>query len=123
MLVRFTSITAGEMIMFAQHVRSLFEIIGKECTARGVFTKEQLPEAIARLRGAVDEEKLDAKLARMPHDDDEEEQAKPAMDHDTYEMIAKDKVGLVRRAYPLIHFMELTEKENGFVLWETDEDF
>ena len=58
MLVRLTSNTAGEMIMFAEHARRLFEIIGKECTARGVFTKEQLPEAIHCLRRAVHEERL-----------------------------------------------------------------
>lgn len=53
MLVRLTSNTSGEMIMFAEHARRLFEIVGKECTARGVFTTEQLPAAIARLRQAV----------------------------------------------------------------------
>lgn len=121
MLVKFTSISAGEMIMFSQHVRALFEIIGKECTARGVFTKEQLPEAIGRLRRVADEEKLEAKLAQMPKG--QEDDATPEVDKEIYEMLARDKVGLVQRAHPLLHFMELTERENGFVLWETDEDF
>ena len=48
MLVRLTSNTSGEMIMFAEHAHALFEWMGKESTARGVFTREQLPEAIAR---------------------------------------------------------------------------
>ena len=58
MLVKLTSNTSGEMIMFAEHARRLFDIIGKECTARGVFTKEQLPDAIARLRQAVQEDRM-----------------------------------------------------------------
>jgi len=49
--------------MMADQVRRLFEIIGKRCTAQGVFTLEQLPDAIARLRRAVEEEKQAAKLA------------------------------------------------------------
>ena len=57
MLVRLTSSTSGKMIMFAEHARVLFGWIGKECVARGVFTEEQLPEAIARLRRGAEEEK------------------------------------------------------------------
>ena len=62
MLIKLTSSTSGEVVMFAKHARLLFEIIGKECTASGVFTFEQLPAALARLYQAVDEEKLAAKL-------------------------------------------------------------
>ena len=36
MLVRLTSSTSGEIIMFAEHAHALFEWIGKETTARGV---------------------------------------------------------------------------------------
>ena len=57
MLVRLTSNTSGEIIMFAEHLHTLFQIIGKECTPRGVFLAEQLPDAIAKLHKAVDEEK------------------------------------------------------------------
>ena len=57
MLVKLTSNTSGEMIMLAEHVRRLFEIIGKDCTARGVFLTEQLPEAIEKLHRAVNDEK------------------------------------------------------------------
>lgn len=39
----------------------LFEWIGKETTARGVFVKEQLPEAIAKLQHGVEEERAEAK--------------------------------------------------------------
>ena len=32
MLVRINSNTSGDMIMFAEHLRLLFDIIGKECS-------------------------------------------------------------------------------------------
>lgn len=53
MLVKFTSSTSGQIMMFAQVARQMLEILGKDCNARGVITSEQLPDAIARLRGAV----------------------------------------------------------------------
>jgi hypothetical protein len=121
MLVRFNSSKSGEMIMFAKHVHELFEIIGKECTQRGVFMPEQLPDAIARLHGAIDEEKLNEKLALMTLAD--EDKTKHRMDREADKTIASDNIGLMRHAHPLLHFMELTQSEGGFILWETDTDF
>lgn len=121
MLIRLNSSTSGEMIMFAEHARQLFEIIGKECTARGVFIKEQLPEAIARLHHAVEEEKKalheaehKARLEGFDLDDevtDEEHKS------------GRTGIHLGQRATPLIHLMEWTQKEDGFILWEADQDF
>ncbi|WP_301100392.1 DUF1840 domain-containing protein [Propionivibrio sp.] len=105
MLIKLTSNTSGEMIMFAKHARRLFEIIGKECSARGVFTQEQLPQAIASLHRAVDEDKA--------HSRDEE----GADDKNT------EQISLGQRAQPLIHLMEWTLKEKGFILWEAERDF
>ena len=122
MLVRFTSSTSGEMVMFAHHARELFEIIGKECTQRGVFLKEQLPEAIALLHGAVDQEKLTEKLARMTKADKAKSEVELEIDGVDKEL-EENKIALGRRALPLIHFMELTEKQSGFILWETEGDF
>jgi len=41
MLVKFTSSTSGQIMMFAPVARLLLELVGKECTARGVITTEQ----------------------------------------------------------------------------------
>ena len=127
MLVRLTSSTSGEMIMLAAHARVFFDWIGKECTARGVFTKEQLPEAIARLHQGVEEEKQAIRLqlqekarekAREKQgggDDDEADEDK--------ESGPREDVTLGQRAQPLIHLMEWTLKEGGFILWEASGDF
>lgn len=121
MLVRLTSSTSGEMIMYAEHLRHLYEIIGKECTARGVFTTEQLSEAIARLQYAVHDEKLALHEAACKMHEagiDEDDQAADE-DH----RCGRVGVHLAQRAHPLIHLMEWTLREEGFILWETEKDF
>jgi hypothetical protein len=124
MLIKLKSNTSGEIIMFAKDARQLFEIIGKECTARGVFVTEQLPPAISSLQRAVDEEKLAARLqadesrssdahGKHPHEEgDEDVEEKP-----------EARIGLAQRARPLITLMQWTVKDRGFILWEADQDF
>ena len=121
MLVRLTSSTSGEMIMFAEHLCQLFKIIGKECTARGVFTAEQLPEAITRLQFAVHEENLALhEAASKAHEEGQDEDDELAdEDHKS----GRAGVHLAQRAHPLIKLMEWTLKEEGFILWESTKDF
>lgn len=134
MLIRLTSSTSGEVVMFAKHARRLFEVIGKECTARGVFTFEQLPSALARLYQAVDEEKLAARLlageeragkARPETHDDDEGDAADGEENDADEAKRKadERIGLGQRARPLINLMEWTVREKGYILWEAAQDF
>lgn len=117
MLVKFNSSKAGNMVMFAETARRLFEVMGKEGTARGVFTLEQLPDAIDRLRQAVAEEKAagaTADSARAGEDGQEEAAA------GVREPIS---VSLSQRAYPLIELMERTVREKGYLVWEAAQDF
>ena len=131
MLVRLTSSTSGEIIMFAKHVRALFEWIGKETTARGVFVKEQLPEAIARLQHGVEEERAAAKRlaeekranAEKDKHRDEEDGGNGDGDEKETEMEPEENVSLGQRAQPLINMMQWTLKEEGFILWEAPQDF
>lgn len=123
MLVRFTSSTSGDMIMFAEHAHWLFSIIGKECSARGVFTCEQLPQAIVALKAAIEEEKRQLHEAEQQahEEDDEEEEVEDENDED--HKSGRVGIHLWQRATPLIHLMEWTIKEKGFILWETNCDF
>ena len=121
MLVRMNSSTAGEMVMFAEHARRLFDIIGKECTARGVFTCEQLPEAITRLKEAVAEENLALKAAERQAHEEGLEPEDEAVEDEEYRSGAGIHLG--QRAAPFIHLMEWTLKEKGFILWEAAHDF
>ena len=123
MLVKLTSNTSGEMIMFAEHAHRLFEIIGKECTARGVFTAEQLPDALARLRQAVqDDRQAQQNGERQAQRDGVEERDE---DEERAEARKAGRIGvsLAQRAQPLINLLEWTQKEGGFVLWEAEHDF
>jgi Sec-independent protein translocase protein TatA len=97
----------------------LFEIIGKACTARGVFTAEQLPDAMARLRQAVTAEK--EAVARPQEALPTENKADGESPDDAEQ--SKSSVSLGQRAHPVIRLMERTQKEGGFILWEAAEDF
>jgi len=110
MLVKFTSSTSGQIMMFAQVARQMLEILAKDCNARGVITAEQLPDAIARLRGAV------ADAHRPPPANSEPEDG-------IDEAEGGSRVGIAQRAYPLIELLDWTRKEDGFVLWEAAHDF
>ena len=100
MLIKLTSSTSGEVVMFAKHARRLFEIIGKECTASGVFTFEQLPAALARLYQAVDEEKLAVK--RRAEDQPQADEQPHEQDEAGAEHQADAQISLGQRAQPLI---------------------
>ncbi|GHU04715.1 hypothetical protein FACS1894158_05600 [Betaproteobacteria bacterium] len=117
MLVRLTSNTSGNMIMFAEHARVLFGWIGKECSAHGVFTKEQLSGAIACLRRGAEEEKL-----AIAQQTKEKEVGEEDADEDKKNR-SSEPVTLGQRAQPLIQLMERTQKEGGFILWEAPENF
>ena len=120
MLVRINSSTSGDMIMFAEHLRLLYDIVGKECSARGVFTHDQLPDAIARLKAAVAAEKqaLHEAEQRAREDGNEPEEVSADENGDPF-----GRVHLGQRAAPLVHLMEWTLKEKRFILWEAEHDF
>ena len=130
MLVKLTSSTSGEIIMFAEHLHQLFEIIGKEGTARGVFVAEQLPEAIAKLHHAIEEEKQQLHEAELHARADGHSEEDATADDEDARLAAEEArksgrigVHLAQRAHPLLQMMEWTDKEAGFILWETDKDF
>jgi Domain of unknown function (DUF1840) len=130
MLVRLNSSTSGELLMLAAHLKPLFEILGKDASARGVFVHEQFPAAIALLRAAVDEERRALEEARrlekeaLPEDGGEDSLAEEDREYqeDREERQFHD-VHLGQRAYPLIRLMERTRDEGGYILWEADKDF
>ena len=117
MLVKFNSSTSGQIMMFSPAARQLLEILHKDCTARGVITSEQLPEAIERLRRAV---AGGGSSGSLPPQADP-----PAQDDDSNDDRRADgpPIGLAQRAFPLIELLEWTRKEDGYILWEAAKDF
>ncbi len=107
MLIVFKSKAAGDVMMFDDVAQSLMEIMGKDPDDKGIVTVEQLPEAIARLKAAVAQDKAE----------------KPVVDHDerifekTAEGGKREHVSLARRAVPLIELLEYSLKEEVPVTW------
>ncbi len=111
MLVRFMSSETGEILMFAEPARSLLQAIGKATTARGTFTREEMPAAAAALRAAV------ARATAPPAVEDDG-------DEDAWGK-AEPVVVLGQRAWPLIDMLERTAQggAKANIVWEASADF
>lgn len=110
MLVVFKSDAAAEVIMFGDVAKKLLAILGKDAeVAKGIVTVEQLPDAIARLHAAIDEDK--ARQTTRGEDEDRDDEAGPERSG----MAAP--VGLAQRAWPLLEMLEASKKEGVPVVW------
>jgi hypothetical protein len=107
-LVVFRSKAAGEIFMFAETARRIFQIIDKADAPRGVITAEQVPAALTRLQTAVDEEKAQLKAAG--------EQAQDA-DRRGDEVAAARAITLGQRAFPLLEMLRAAQKKNVEITW------
>ena len=107
MIITFRSKAAGEVIMLGQHAKPLLELAGKvvgdTLEKRGVFTPEQLPDAIARIERALNAEK------DPNFDEDDPAQAARAAQY----------VGLRQRAFPLLDLLRRSEQKKVNVTWES----
>ena len=108
MIVIFQSDASGDVIMFGDVAHKMMELMGKEPTAQGIVTVDQLPEALARLRAAVDTDK--ARLAAMNEDDRPEFEQTPDGQKRAF-------VSLTQRAAPLIELLEWSLKKQKPVMW------
>lgn len=108
-LVVFRSKAAGEIFMFAETARRIFEIIGRSDSARGVITAEQVPEALQRLETAVEQEKADIKAAHANADQ--------ADRRGTDEPANAAPITLGQRAFPLIEMLRAAAKKKVDVTW------
>lgn len=110
MLFIFKSDADGDVIMFGDIAKKLVEILGKDPQdAKGIVTVEQLPDAITRLRAAIEEDR--ARQRGQVEDDDEDAEQDP----DKSGMAAP--VNLAQRAWPLLSMLERSQKEGVPVVW------
>ena len=108
MIVIFRSKASGDVIMFGDVAKRMMEIMGKDFTEQGIVTVEQLPEAIARLKAAIAEDK-----AR--HGSGYEEEDEPRMEATPGG--PRPYVALAVRAVPLVELLEYSLKEETPVVW------
>ena len=96
--------------MYAETARALLQAVGKECTARGVFTQPEMLPAAAALRAAI-------KMAAPAPDEAEEAECR------------REKkplpVSFGQRAWPLLDALERTAKAGpeANIIWEATADF
>lgn len=108
MIITFKSRAAGDVIQFGEVAQRLLGIMGKDASATGIITLEQLPDALARLKAAVAAER--ANLGAKPgYDDEEEAEAKSEKG---------PRVSLSQRAVPLIELMEYSLRDGEPVTWQ-----
>lgn len=108
MIITFQSPASGDVIMFGDVAKRMMELMGKEATDKGIVTVEQLPDAIARLRAAIDDDKR--KRAAEP------EEARPQFEKDDRGNL-RPFVSLYQRAVPLLELLEWSLKKSKPVVW------
>lgn len=108
-LVVFRSKAAGEIFMFAETARRILEIIGRSDAPRGVITAEQVPDTLARLVAAVEQEKAFAKEAAAA--------AEQADRRGNDATSTPAPITLGQRAYPLIEMLRAAESKKVDVTW------
>ncbi len=97
-LVVFRSRAASAILMYSETAQRLLECIGKPLTERGVITIEQLDDALAGLRAAIDLEP-----AAGPNADDDP--------------LGAHTVSLRQRAFPLLEMLQAARKRGVEVTW------
>lgn len=107
-LMVFRSKAAGEIFMFAETARRIFDIVGKADAPRGVITAEQVPAALAALQAAVDDERAQLKAAAAQARSDEQP---------VDEAAAARAITLGQRAFPLLEMLTAAQKKKVDITW------
>ena len=108
MIVTFQSPASGDVIMFGDVAHRMMQIMGKDPDPKGIVTVEQWPDAIARLKAAIEEDKH--KAAGMSEDDRPQTETGEGG-------VKRPYVSLAQRAVPLIELLEWSLKKQKPVVW------
>lgn len=108
MLIIFKSPASGDVIMFEKNGKEMLSVLGKDpADAKGIVTIDQLPGAIATLRGAIDADKARAAAHAEAADADDDDEARPS----------GGGVSFFQRAVPLLDLLERSLKDKVPVTW------
>ncbi|ANN75796.1 DUF1840 domain-containing protein [Bordetella flabilis] len=109
MLITFRSKAGSEVLMLSDHAAPLLRAAGKsfpdKFPERGVFTPEQLQQAIDGIEKAV------AKAPAHPEDREDDPDQPPVHP-------VSRPVGLQQRAYPLLDLMKRAQAKGVNLTWE-----
>lgn len=111
MIVTFQSPASGDVIMFGDVAQRMMKLMGKDATDKGIVTVEQLPEAIARLKAAIEEDKQQRAGLQ------EEDLPRTEPDGGRNAKSSRPFVTLTQRAVPLLELLEWSLKKKKPVVW------
>ena len=111
MIVIFQSPASGDVIMFGDVAQRMMKLMGKDVTDKGIVTIEQLPDAIARLKAAIAEDKQQ----RAGLHEEDLPQTEP--DRGGGAQSSRPFVTLTQRAVPLLELLEWSLKKKKPVVW------
>jgi hypothetical protein len=111
MIVTFQSPASGDVIMFGDVAQRMMKLMGKDVTDKGIVTVEQLPEAIARLKAAIEEDKQQRAGLQ------EEDLPRTEPDRSGGAQSSRPFVTLTQRAVPLLVLLEWSLKKKKPVVW------
>ena len=113
MIITFSSPASGDVIMFGDVAQRMLEIMGKDASEpRGIVTVEQLPDALARLRAA-----MEAERQRHKEHNDSLHEGVMAATEPGVDGGQRPFVSLVQRAAPLVELLEWSLKKHKPVIW------
>ena len=111
MIITFQSPASGDVIMFGDVAKRMMKLMGKDETDKGIVTVEQLPDAIARIKAAIEEDKRQ----RAGVQDEDLPQTEP--DRSAHAQSSRPFVTLTQRAVPLLELLEWSLKKKKPVVW------
>lgn len=108
MIVTFKSAASADVIYFGDVAKRMMELMGKETAEQGIVTVAQLPDAIARLKAAIEEDKARHRQHVLDEEPGTEADAGGGM---------RPFVSLTQRALPLLAMLEESLREKQPVVW------
>jgi hypothetical protein len=111
MIYRFTSKATGDTLMLGPHGDALLRLLGREPAPRGIIEVAAMPAAIGALKEAIAAE-VAARRQRVP-----DAAAEGEDEADEAAGVARDRIPLHRRMWPMLQMLERSLAENEPVVW------
>ncbi|WED42057.1 DUF1840 domain-containing protein [Legionella cardiaca] len=102
MLVTFYSDAYENIVMFGHIAQHLLKLMGHSGTVPGAIVAEEVPQALSRLQGGIEQEKSQQHPAQKIRNSDDDE----------------PEVSLAHRALPLINMLKAASKQQCNVMWK-----
>lgn len=107
-IVTFKSAASADVIYFSDVAKRMMEAMGKDAADKGIVTVEQMPDAIAKLKAAIEADKAAHRQQVLEEALISEADGKGG---------TRPHVTLTQRALPLLALLDESLKEQKPVVW------